>query len=229
MSIDWGTKRDATVIMVARVDDGRKSEKWIPREGNCYPLNYIQGFTIKENGERYSWDELKNIAVMIHKRFNDAACLFDSTGMVGSIIYDDLSQLGMTGHEGYDFSGNAGTQKDSLILVGQQALQNKLFVFPFNPTTSELVDQLLMYERSDKHLKTDFTFAFCLLAERLRRANLPVSETLSLPLIFASGSRKFGTNQWDFAPYEINTGKSSVPLDNSIAIVSNKGRVKLDA
>lgn len=226
MSIDWGVKRDKTVIMVTRIDDGRKQAKWIPRNGNCYPLNFIQGFATKPNGERYAWDELKNIAVLIHRRFNDAACMFDSTGMAGSIIFSELETMGMKHHEGYDFSGNEGNAKTQLVMVAQQALQNRLFVFPFNPTTAELVDELMMYDRDDKHLSTDFVFAFCLLAERLRRTNLPVSEILSLPLIYASGSRRFGgSSLYELSPYEINTGVPRGMPDSGIVIVSNKGRV----
>jgi hypothetical protein len=226
MSIDWGLKRDKTVIMVCRVDEGRKSEKWIPRAGNCFPLNYVQGFSLKDSGERYAWDELKGIAVMIHKRFNDAACIFDSTGMAGDIIHSELETLGMKNHIGYDFAGNEGNAKTQLIMVAQQALQNRTFVFPYNPTTAELVDEMLMYERDDKHLSTDFVFAFCLLSERLRRANLPEMEFLSIPLIFASGSRKIGTGHpFDNQAYTINSGNTRPRVnylrDSNILIVSN--------
>jgi hypothetical protein len=163
---------------------------------------------------------------MIHKRFNDAACIFDSTGMAGDIIHSELETLGMKNHIGYDFAGNEGNAKTQLIMVAQQALQNRTFVFPYNPTTAELVDEMLMYERDDKHLSTDFVFAFCLLSERLRRANLPEMEFLSIPLIFASGSRKIGTGHpFDNQAYTINSGNTRPRVnylrDSNILIVSN--------
>ena len=231
MAIDWALKRDETVIMVARVDENRGNEKW--SDGiikDHYPIVYCQGFGVKENGERYGWDELKNIAVLINRRFNQAECLFDSTGMAGEMIYSDLSNLGMINHNGYDFAGNNGIAKDQLILVAQQALQNKVFIFPFNIQTAQLVDQLLMYDRNDKNLATDYVFAFCLLAEQLRRSHLPISEILSLPLYFSMGKRSVGTNAlhpFD-RTYEIRTVDYSPKpsLSDSDFVLSSTGYVK---
>lgn len=237
MAIDWALKRDATVIMVTRVDEGRwdgfkNSVGESVSYGDACPLMFCQGFTVKESGARYSWQELKNIATLIHRRYNYAPCLFDSTGLAGEMIYDDLKTMGMVDHEGYDFSGNNGQAKDHLILVGQQALQAKSFVFPLNDETRVLVEQLLLYSRDDKRLDTDYTFALCLLAERLRRASLPQSEILSLPLLFASGSRHFGgQHPFDMdrgSRYEVNVGAPVVEMGNGFVIVSNKGRVKAE-
>lgn len=233
MGIDWALKRDATVIMVARVDDKRwdNFRNGVGEKvdyGDACPILFMQGFTVKDSGERYSWQELKNIAVMLHKRFNNAPCLFDSTGMAGELIFDDLKTLGMTDHEGYDFAGNAGVQKDMLILVAQQALQSHSFVFPMNEETNQFVEQMLLYDRIDKHLDTDYVFSFCLLAERLRRAALPQSEILSLPLLFASGSRRLGTQHpFDRSSYEIrsNGQRKKSPLLDGIVISSSKGYV----
>lgn len=232
MAIDWALKRDATVIKVARVDEKRwdnfrNSAGEIVNYGDSCPIVFCQGFTVKDSGARYSWQELKTIAILVHRRFNYASCLFDSTGLAGEMIYDDLKTMGMVDHEGYDFSGNAGQAKDHLILVAQQALQSRTFVFPLNDETRILVEQLLLYSRDDKHLDTDYVFALCLLAERLRRANLPVSEILSLPLIYASGSRYFGSDPYGLSKYEVND--PTIPhleMGNGIIIVSNKGRVR---
>lgn len=227
MSIDWALKRDATVITVARVDDKRwsnfrNSMGELVNHGESCPIVYCQGFTIKPTGERYSWQELKSIAVRVHKRFNDAACLFDSTGLAGEMIFDDLKTLGMENHEGYDFAGNNGAAKDHLILVAQQALQSRSFVFPLNEQTNYLVEQLLLYDRNDKHLETDYVFSFCILAERLRRANLPVSQVLSLPLLYGFGTRRFG-DPYGRDPYVIggSNRRPNLLTDSGLVLTSS--------
>lgn len=233
LAIDWALKRDATVMIVARIDDKRTDEFGDDSFRESYPIVFCQGFTVKSSGERYSWDELKTFAVRLHKRFNSASTLFDSTGLAGEVIYQELLTFGFREEQlsGYDFAGGNSQAKDHLIMVAQQALQNETFKFPFVPMTSELVDQLLMYDRDDKLLPTDYVFAFCLLAERLRRTNLPVSEVLSLPLLFAVGSRRLGQGQHPFdhnysIQGSVSTGSDSKFL-NDLLIVTSRGYVPM--
>ena len=210
IGMDWALKRDDSVIIVARID-AHASEEFTDKRmsvstKNALPIVFMQGFNVKLDGSRWGWDELKSILALIHKRFNNAKILFDSTGLAGEILYQDLSGLGIVNHEGYDFSGNGGQSKDNLIMVAQQALQNKTFKFPYTPVTAVLVDQLLLYDRDDKNLKTDYVFGFCLLCECLRRAGLPAFEFLSLPLLFASGTRHLGRGLHPFDnAYELNS------------------------
>lgn len=214
MAVDWAVKRDDTVILVADISQSPA------------PIVFAQSLGLKDNGSRYAWEEQKDIVVKVHRWFKNAPCLFDSTGMVGDIIYSNLSELGMVDHAGYDFAGNMGQAKDHLIFVAQSALQNHAFQVYYNPVTQNLIDQLLLYDRDDKQLPTDWTFAFAILAERLRRANLPISEILSLPLIFASGSRRIGTGHpFDHDAYSISTANTRPRVnylkDSNILIVSN--------
>lgn len=234
MAIDWALKRDETVIIVARVDEnGRyiRGERDKAKEGQ-YQIVFLQGFSVKPTGSRYTWDELKTITVQIHKKFNSARCLFDSTGLAGEMIYQDLSMIGMNHHEGYDFAGGSSQAKDHLIVVGQQALQNGIFKIPYTPMSQNLIDQLLLYDREDKGLPTDYVFAFCLLAENLRRANLPISELLSQPLLFGIGNRQLGRGQHPFDNnYEVNmpglTRRPNPLLDG--ILISNRGYDELVA
>lgn len=209
MAVDWGIKRDETVILVADISVSPA------------PIVFAQNLGIKSNGSRYTWNEQKDIVAMVHRRYNNAPCLFDSTGMVGEILYSNLSDLGMTNHEGYDFAGGTGQAKDHLIFVAQQALQSKAFQLYYNQTTQNLIDQLLLYDRDDKLLPTDWVFAFALLAERLRRTSLPIAEILSLPFYFGFGSRRFGKESID--QYEIRHNAKREEPNNFI--MTNVGRI----
>lgn len=175
MGIDWALKRDQTVILVADASE-------TPAR-----IVFAQGFL---PGQK-SWDELKAIVVRVSKFYNNAQCVFDATGMAGEIITSDLSNLGMTRHTGYNFAGNNGQAKDALILVAQQALQNRVFIWPYIP---ELYDQLTLYDRDDKNLETDWVFAFCLMAEAYRQAKLPQSDLLDVPSLIYSTGYQYGAS-----------------------------------
>lgn len=209
MAVDWALKRDETVMLVADV-----SEK--PAR-----LVYAQGFSFKPNGSRYTWDELQNAAVMVHRRFHKASCLFDSTGMAGEMIMQDLTGLGMNEPQGYDFAGFQGKAKDHLIVVTQQALQNRVFEFPYSPATAPLVDQLLLYDRDDRNLSTDWTFAFALLCENFRRSHMPASEVLDAPFIWALSDYKFGFTPLSRESRELKGIDSNDPF--ATKVLTNEG------
>lgn len=141
--IDWGRKEDETVIIVLQTDVSPARIAYARAMG----------------GYDTTWDDIYKTVHSVHKRYNDAFLLIDSTSQAGDLHMETLTQqYKIESVAGYNFAGR-GARKEDLITIGQRATQDRSVIWPYIP---ELYDQLVFYSFDDKHLDTDWVMAFCL-------------------------------------------------------------------
>lgn len=163
--VDLGRVQDPTVILVTRID--------------MRPAQLV--YAKEMGGPDVTWDDIYKEINIIHRQYNNAFFLIDSTAQAGDIHVQTLqNQYSMKRFEGYNFAGTSGKKKD-LISVGQRALQGKWIVWPYIAT---LYDQLAFYDWDDKHLKTDWVMAWCLMAMAYQRETW-IEDDMEEPVLVA--------------------------------------------
>jgi len=166
MGVDFGRKRDETVILVARSDL------------QTARIVYAQAI-----GFGAHWDDIYAIVAKVHHTFNDAFCVADATAHGGDISTDILMGERYNVRHMLPYNSAGPNAKTHLLTVGQLAIQKQTIVWPY---IGPLYDQLLMYNYDDRNICSDWVMAFCLLAEGVRRATQ--SHAIILPaqfLVFA--------------------------------------------
>ena len=177
-AVDFGRKQDETVILVARID-----------QEPPYPIVYGRGMS------RCPWHAIKEEVARVYATYNKVAFLGDVIGP-GDVVINDLQTQYSVNIEGHHVGG-ATKSKENLILRGQNALQNRLIVWPDVPLMRPLYHQLVFYDWNDKNLATDWVMAFCLLAEQAQRATHIELAMEDIPLVFGSIHRDVGTGKID--------------------------------
>ncbi len=155
MAGDFGRKQDKTVVLVAETD--------------TLPAKIVFGEAMGLGTEYPDWPDIFKRVAEIHRTYNNAPLLIDSTAMGGDMAYQLLpSEYGVSSIDGHQIGGHRKT-KESLLITGQQALLGRKIIWPFVPALREMCDQLAFYVVEDKNISTDWVMAFCLLAEQLQR------------------------------------------------------------
>ncbi len=180
---DFGGVLDPSVCLVARVDV-------TPAE-----LVYCAEFGGRINPQSFVGDRgVYNQVSKIYHRY-PGPVYGDTTGPAGKLIFDTLNnEYGVPLKES-DVAGQRGEAKKSLVLSGRNALQGRKIVFPYVPATKPLIDELRFYQLKDVNLKTDYVFAFCILAEGMRKESYIEEEVPNVPSVWAkAGTQIEGCN-----------------------------------
>jgi len=186
MSGDFGRKQDKTVILVAETD--------------TIPAKIVFGEQMGMGTPYPDWPDIFRRVAEIHRTYNKAPILIDSTAMGGDMAYQLLpSEYGVSPIEGHQVGGHRKT-KESLLITGQQALLGRKIVWPFVPVLREMCDQLAFYTIEDKNISTDWVMAFCLLAEQLERKVYSGADTLEIFNVLVGSVRR-----------DIETGRAYIP------------------
>lgn len=151
LGVDLGALRDPTVCYVLDITEGKGLPKLVD-------VQEVQ------NG---SWAAGRALANKMYQTYKPIYSVIDATG-AGQPIYQALCEDdGWENTEGFVFSASS---KPDLMTRLQDRVQRVGIKFPFNYSTSKLVNQLSFYKLDDKKLEQDHVIALALVNRAFEQA-----------------------------------------------------------